>query len=79
MDIQILDWIQYVGDVTTEYEANFLRNFGGFLCASHSSMLSEQEIREKILECLDELISDSVSDARKREIVAELRSKQGES
>ena len=33
MNAQIGDWIQYVGDITTHYELNFVRNFGGFLCS----------------------------------------------
>ena len=30
MDAHLGDWIQYVGDISTEYELRFIRNFGGF-------------------------------------------------
>jgi len=30
MNAQLMDWIQYVGDISTQYELNFIRNFGGF-------------------------------------------------
>lgn len=36
MNANIGDWIQFVGDITTEYELKFIRNFWGFLCASHT-------------------------------------------
>ena len=30
MEANLGDWIQYVGDISTEYELKFIRNFGGF-------------------------------------------------
>jgi hypothetical protein len=35
MNAKIGDWIQYVGDISTNYQLDFIRNFGGFLCAAH--------------------------------------------
>ena len=47
-------------------------------CCNYSCPLSSaiQQEREKVLSFLDELISDRVSDARKREIVESLRTQQ---
>lgn len=29
MNAELMDWIQYIGDISTQYELNFIRNFGG--------------------------------------------------
>ena len=34
MNAQLMDWIQYVGDISTQYELNFIRNFGEFWSSS---------------------------------------------
>ena len=42
-DVEIGDWIQYIGDITTQYELNFIRNFGIFLFATHSTQAPASE------------------------------------
>lgn len=41
--VDIGDWIEGVGDITTYFERVFVRRFGDALCASHSSQQEQPE------------------------------------
>jgi len=67
MNAQLMDWIQYVGDISTQYELNFIRNFGGFW-SDRLSHTSPQAPRPPCEECIYQAQATSAAKAeRERE------------